>query len=146
MYLLFGPRFDVRGLLATLNRGRYLEVRIDMSVVQQLFLPITLESIATAVQNDSVCKKLKISGVEVDEIDECIRVHASKVALSTKAQLRRTQLKKLPSHAMSNDAFSRAERALGLELLKKRLPEVIVSGISSVNRVRLRLVLQRGPV
>ena len=39
-----------------------------MGLVQTLFLPITLESIAQAVQSDSVCKKLKIADVEIDDV------------------------------------------------------------------------------
>lgn len=59
------------------------------------------------------------------------------MALSTKQQLRRAQLKaqqQKTSFILSNNAFERAERALALQLLKNRLPLVIVSGIGSVNR------------
>ncbi len=46
----------------------YLHVKVAMGVVQQLFLPINLQSIARAIENDSQCKKLRISQVEIDEV------------------------------------------------------------------------------
>ena len=54
--------------LGSVSQSRHLELRIDMGVVQMLFLPISLQTIADAVQTDPICKKLKIHAVEVDDV------------------------------------------------------------------------------